>query len=84
MTFRLTCPVCGKRDVYEFTYGGHERGPPPGQVDLDPETHYRYVQFRSTPTGPQQEWWYHRQGCGVWFQTWRDPTTNREEASGGD
>ena len=26
MTFRLTCPVCGKRDLYEFTFGGQDRG----------------------------------------------------------
>lgn len=32
MTFRLTCPVCGKRDVYEFTYGGPERGPRPAEA----------------------------------------------------
>ena len=34
MTFRLTCPVCGKRDVYEFTYGGPERGPRPSERDV--------------------------------------------------
>lgn len=79
MTFRLTCPVCGKREVYEFTYGGEERGAPAPQATVGAEEHYRHVQFRTTRTGPQEEWWYHRLGCGVWFKTWRNPATNREE-----
>ncbi|MDE2944362.1 MAG: sarcosine oxidase subunit delta [Gemmatimonadota bacterium] len=102
MTFRLTCPVCGKRDVYEFTYGGPERGPRPAEEDpaegADPgvdreaaaEAHFRWAQFRMNRLEPQEEWWHHGAGCGVWFSTWRDPATNREmrpgggEASGGD
>ena len=79
MTFRLTCPVCGKRDVYEFTFGGQERGPRPAQAELSAEDHFRYVQFRLVEPAPQEEWWYHRDGCGVWFKTVRNPATNREE-----
>ena len=97
MTFRLTCPVCGKRDVYEFTFGGQERGPRPEQEGLSAEEHFRWVQFRMIPGvagagthaaqrgGVQREWWYHGQGCGVWFRTMRDPAANREvEDDGGD
>ena len=92
MTFRLTCPVCGKRDVYEFTYGGPERGPRPEETGLDggAEAHFRWSQFRMNRPEPHEEWWHHGAGCGVWFSTWRDPATNREarpggaEASGGD
>ena len=51
MTFRLTCPVCGKRDVYEFTFGGQERGPRPAQEGLSAEEHFRWVQFRLIPGG---------------------------------
>ncbi|MDE2875799.1 MAG: sarcosine oxidase subunit delta [Gemmatimonadota bacterium] len=99
MTFRLTCPVCGKRDVYEFTFGGQERGPRPAQEGLSAEEHFRWVQFRLIPGGCetreegasradvreplQEEWWYHGQGCGVWFTTTRDPMTNREVEGGG-
>ncbi len=78
MTFRLTCPVCGKRDVYEFTYGGPERGPRPEQDGLDPDTHFRWAQFRMNRPEPREEWWYHGGGCGVWFSTVRNPATNRE------
>lgn len=103
MTFRLTCPVCGKRDVYEFTYGGPERGPRPQKADpgsgADPEAganpaadadpaagaeaHFRWAQFRMNRPEPQEEWWHHAAGCGVWFSTWRDPATNREARPGG-
>lgn len=102
MTFRLTCPVCGKRDIYEFTFGGQDRGPRLEQEGLSAEEHFRWVQFRMIPRGMeageeapedagpgtvgqaalQHEWWYHGQGCGVWFRTTRDPATNREV--GGD
>ena len=88
MTFRLTCPVCGKRDVYEFTFGGQERGARPPQEGLTAEEHFRWTQFRMIPGGtdaePQEEWWYHGQGCGVWFRTTRDAATNREVEDGGD
>ena len=98
MTFRLTCPVCGKRDVYEFTYGGPERGPRPAEADQGSapeaaagansaaaaEAHFRWAQFRMNRPEPQEEWWHHGAGCGVWFSTWRDPATNREARPGGD
>ena len=88
MTFRLTCPVCGKRDVYEFTFGGQERGPRPEQEGLSAEEHFRWTQFRMIPCGaqalPREEWWYHAQGCGVWFRTTRDPRPNREVGGGSD
>jgi sarcosine oxidase subunit delta len=28
--------------------------------------------------GVQKEWWVHRDGCGSWFTTFRDTTTNLE------
>ncbi len=84
MTFRLTCPVCGKRDVYEFTFGGQERGPRPHQEGLSAEEHFRWTQFRMIPYELQEEWWYHGQGCGVWFKITRDPGTNREVEDGCD
>jgi heterotetrameric sarcosine oxidase delta subunit len=84
MTFRITCPVCGVRDVYEFTFGGHERGPRPEQDGLSSEAHFRWAQFRTTPSAVQDEWWYHGGGCGVWFSTRRNPATNREERPADD
>jgi sarcosine oxidase subunit delta len=82
MTFLLTCPVCGKRDIYEFTFGGQERGMRPAQEGLSAEDHFRWAQFRMIRPAPQEEWWYHGRGCGVWFKAVRNPATNREEPSG--
>nr|NIP98944.1 sarcosine oxidase subunit delta [Akkermansiaceae bacterium]NIQ60354.1 sarcosine oxidase subunit delta [Gemmatimonadota bacterium]NIU80572.1 sarcosine oxidase subunit delta [Gammaproteobacteria bacterium] len=63
--------------------GGQERGPRPPQEGLRAEAHFRHVQFRMIAPVPQDEWWYHRVGCGVWFRTTRSPATNREEPRGG-
>ena len=60
MTLGLTCRVCGRRDVYEFAFGGQERGPRPEQDGLSAEEHFRWRQFRLIPggadAGPQEEW----------------------------
>ena len=79
MSFTITCPICGERDVYEFHFGGRERGPPPPHENLPIEEYLRYAQFRTTSTEAQLEWWFHSNGCGSWFTTWRNPANNREE-----
>jgi sarcosine oxidase subunit delta len=84
MSFTITCPICGARDIYEFHYGGQERGPQPDQKDLSAEDHFRYCQFRKIGAEPLEEWWYHAAGCGSWFTTRRDPTANRELSQEGD
>lgn len=74
MTFLLECPHCGPRDVYEFRFQGEvTRRPPstPTRRELS-----AYVYFRRNPAGVQQEWWYHRTGCGLWFVAERDTRTN--------
>lgn len=78
MSFTITCPICGRRDLYEFRFGGEERGPRPDVEGITPEAHCQYVHMRTNAGGPQKEWWYHRDGCGSWFTVWRDTLTNRE------
>jgi len=78
MSFMITCPICGRRDLYEFRFGGEDRGPRPDQSGLDAAARAAYVHFRKNTGGSQREWWYHRQGCGCWFTVWRDTLTNRE------
>jgi sarcosine oxidase subunit delta len=78
MSFTITCPVCGKRDLYEFRFGSEERGARPAEEGLTPETYWDYVHRRTNASGPQKEWWLHRDGCGTWFTVWRDTLTNRE------
>ena len=78
MSFTITCPICGRRDLYEFRFGGEVRGPRPEEEGLTPEAYSQFVHMRTNPGGPQKEWWYHRDGCATWFTVWRDTLTNRE------
>jgi sarcosine oxidase, subunit delta len=81
MALTLTCPVCGKRNGYEFTYGGEDKGPRPAQAQLEPEAWCEYVHMNASVAGIQKEWWCHRDGCGVWFTTHRDTILNIEVQS---
>ena len=74
MSFLLQCPHCGLRDVNEFRFQGEvtkRPGPDPKLRELT-----EYVYFRDNVAGVQQEWWYHRHGCGSWFLAERDTRTN--------
>jgi sarcosine oxidase delta subunit len=62
MSFLLTCPNCGPRDVAEFRYAG--------QIISEPAS-----QGSNLP-GPQQERWHHRVGCRRWLRAQRDVRTN--------
>ena len=68
MSFLLTCPNCGTREVTDFGYGGEMTSRPRHTPTL------RY--FRRNVAGVQREWWYHRSGCRVWFIAERDTRTN--------
>ena len=74
MSFLLTCPVCGQRDVNEFRFQGELTRRPRSRPSLRELTEYVY--FRDNVAGVQREWWYHRLGCGRWFIADRDTTTN--------
>ena len=76
MSFLLTCPNCGPRDVNEFTYAGEttSRPTPTGSASLRELTDYVY--FRRNVAGVQREWWHHRFGCELWFLADRDTRTN--------
>jgi sarcosine oxidase subunit delta len=78
MSATITCPICGRRNIYEFRFGGEDRGPRPFDDQATAQQWYAYVHLRTNTAGPQQEWWYHRDGCGTWFTTWRDVTLDCE------
>lgn len=74
MSFLLTCPNCGRREVTDFGFGGEVSSRPrvrPSFAELN-----RYVYFRRNAAGRQREWWVHRSGCKRWFLAERDTTTN--------
>jgi heterotetrameric sarcosine oxidase delta subunit len=74
MSFVLTCPNCGEREVTDFSFGG-ELVPRPKEKPSERELN-TYNYFRKNVAGEQREWWYHRSGCREWFQAVRDTTTN--------
>jgi sarcosine oxidase subunit delta len=78
MSLTITCPICGKRNGYEFRFGGEEKGPRPGEEGLTPEAWCEFVHLNKSVAGTQKEWWYHRDGCGAWFTIHRNTTTNLE------
>jgi len=74
MSFLLSCPNCGPRDVNEFAYAGELSQRPQGtatQAELG-----AYIYLRRNVAGVQREWWCHRYGCELWFQAERDTRTN--------
>jgi len=74
MSFVLSCPNCGPREVTDFGFGGEVTVRPatrPSFSELN-----RYVYFRRNLAGWQREWWVHRSGCGEWFLAERDTRSN--------
>jgi heterotetrameric sarcosine oxidase delta subunit len=74
MSFLLTCPHCGPRDVAEFHFRGEVTQRPSERPTLEELS--RYVYLRRNVAGVQREWWYHRHGCEAWFLADRDTRTN--------
>jgi heterotetrameric sarcosine oxidase delta subunit len=74
MSFVLTCPNCGVREVTDFRFGGEVSSRPtrrPSAAEL-----HAYNYFRRNVAGVQREWWLHRSGCNIWFVAERDTTSN--------
>jgi heterotetrameric sarcosine oxidase delta subunit len=74
MSFLLTCPHCGVREVTDFAFGGETSSRPAEQPTQRELGAYNY--FRANLAGVQREWWFHRSGCRVWFLAERDTRTN--------
>jgi heterotetrameric sarcosine oxidase delta subunit len=74
MSFVLSCPNCGPREVSDFDFGG-ELNPRP-ESKPDRRELGRYVYFRRNVAGAQREWWFHRSGCRAWFIAERDTRSN--------
>jgi len=74
MSYVLTCPNCGPREVTDFGFGGELNPRPKEKPSLRELGEYNY--FRKNVAGVQREWWVHRSGCGDWFIAERDTRTN--------
>jgi sarcosine oxidase, subunit delta len=69
VSYLLTCPHCGVREVSDFAFGGEVNPRPtvkPTMRELG-----AYVHFRRNVAGL-----YHRSGCRAWFLAERDTRTN--------
>jgi heterotetrameric sarcosine oxidase delta subunit len=74
VSFVLTCPNCGPREVTDFACGGEATPRPTARPSFRELNAYNY--FRRNVAGVQREWWYHRSGCREWFLAARDTRTN--------
>jgi heterotetrameric sarcosine oxidase delta subunit len=74
VSFLLTCPNCGVREVTDFGFGGEISARPKAQPSFRELNTYNY--FRRNVAGVQREWWFHRSGCRAWFIAERDTRTN--------
>jgi heterotetrameric sarcosine oxidase delta subunit len=74
VSYVLTCPHCGTREVTDFAFGGEVTRRPRERPTLRELGAYNY--FRRNVAGVQREWWYHRSGCRAWFLAERDTRTN--------
>ncbi len=78
MSFMITCPNCGRRDIHEFRFGAEDRENIPKEATIDPTQRYEMTHQRTNAAGPQKELWFHRDGCESWITVWRDTSDDRE------
>ena len=73
---RLNCPLCGPRDVREFTYRGSSKlmsRPDPLEGH---EAFHDYVHLRENVVGENEELWHHHMGCSSWLVVVRNVSTH--------
>jgi heterotetrameric sarcosine oxidase delta subunit len=69
----ITCPWCGPREEFEFSYGGEAHIARPAQPQsLSDEQWGEYLFVRTNPRGRHREQWCHSHGCRQWFNVERD------------
>ena len=74
---RLPCPICGDRDLREFTYKGasvalDRPDPQAGKTAWDD-----YLHLRDNPVGETCDLWYHGAGCTAWLVVERNTVTHQ-------
>ena len=72
---RLRCPLCGERDLREFTVKGAALAPPSDAAAWS-EAWHDYLHLRVNPAGETRELWYHSGGCGAWLVVTRNTVTH--------
>jgi sarcosine oxidase subunit delta len=77
---RIPCPLCGDRDLREFTYLGDRTYLDRPAVG-DHAGYDAYLHLRDNPAGPIRDLWYHGSGCGAWLELSRDTVTHQISAA---
>jgi sarcosine oxidase subunit delta len=75
---QITCPLCGARDIREFSIKGHETYLHRPAPDAGSEAWNDYLHNRENPAGETRELWHHGSGCGAWLVV----TRNTDHARG--
>ncbi len=80
---RIPCPLCGDRDIREFTPWGDAglMQRPDGMAPGAAEAFHDYVHIRPNPAGRHRELWFHETGCRAWLVVTRDTVTHAVHAA---
>lgn len=73
---KIPCPICGDRDVREFSYTGDAgllNRPAP---DAGAQVWDDYLHNRENAAGDVEDLWWHGQGCGAWIVVKRNTVTH--------
>ena len=73
---RLICPICGERDIREFSYRGAAVGLLRPTADAGAAAWDDYLHLRENPAGVVEELWSHDAGCGAWLKVTRNVVTH--------
>lgn len=73
---RVTCPLCGDRDIREFSHKGHETYLARPEPDAGEDAWDAYLHLRDNPAGVTRELWFHTAGCSAWLVVERDTVTH--------
>jgi sarcosine oxidase subunit delta len=74
---QIPCPLCGDRDIREFTCKGHETYLTRPAAGAAPQLWDAYLHTRENPAGQTRDLWFHGQGCGAWLLVTRDTVTHQ-------
>ena len=72
---RINCPICGERDIEEFTYLGDASFAYPS-LDESREAWFEAVYQRENPAGEHLEYWQHSAGCRSILRVTRNTITH--------
>ena len=72
---RIPCPLCGPRELPEFSYAGDAPVVYPA-LDASAEGWFEAVFLRDNPRGAHSEVWHHIQGCRSFLIVERDTLTH--------